>query len=148
MPMEYSIITENLYVGMQPDLDLKDELAALGITASVNLRDEYDDEVHGLTFSRYCYLPTVDEKPPVLEDLQKGVDFIADVIDQGGKVYIHCAAGVGRAPTMAAAYLISQGFEVEDAIRTIHQKRPIIALTKDQFDVLVAFADGLADIHK
>ena len=43
---------------------------------------------------------------------------------------------------MAAAYLISQGFEVEDAIRTIHKKRPIIALTKDQFDVLVAFADA------
>ena len=74
--MEYSKITDNLYVGMQPDQSLKAELETLGIMASVNLRAEFDDAEHGLDFSKYCYLPTIHETPPRIADLQTGVDFM------------------------------------------------------------------------
>ena len=43
--------------------------------------------------------------------LMRGVEFISDEISsrENAKIYIHCAAGCGRAPTMAAAYLVSHG---------------------------------------
>ncbi|MEM7035291.1 MAG: dual specificity protein phosphatase [Chloroflexota bacterium] len=141
--MEYSKIIDQLYVGIQPDQELKAELESLGITASVNLRQEYDDKAHGLDFPNYCYLPTIDETPPTLTDLAEGVAFITKVIENGGQVYIHCAAGVGRAPTMAVAYLISQGYTLGTALALVREKRPIVQLTKGQYTILNTFATSI-----
>ena len=41
--------------------------------------------------------------------LLEGTAFAERIVNAGGKVYIHCAGGIGRAPTMAAAYFMSQG---------------------------------------
>lgn len=141
--MEYSKITEDIYVGMQPNQALKAELEALGITASINLRAEFDDAAHGLAFPGYCYLPTVDFTAPTLAHLQQGVSFIQQNLAAGGKVYIHCAAGVGRAPTMGAAYLISQGKTVADSLAWLKRQRPVIDLDKAQITVLYEFAKTL-----
>ena len=81
-------------------------MRAWGIAAVVNMRAEADDAAHGLALEHYLWLPTVDDAVPSLEELQRGVDFIATQIAAGRGVYIHCAAGVGRAPLMAAAYLL------------------------------------------
>jgi len=40
-------------------------------------------------------------------------------------VFVHCAAGVHRAPMMALAILCSLGWELEDAIDLIESKRPV-----------------------
>lgn len=141
--MEYSKITKFMYVGMQPDQALKAELEALGITASINLRAEFDDAKHGLAFPRYCYLPTVDFTAPTIAHLQQGVAFMQQNMAEGGKIYIHCAAGVGRAPTMGAAYLISQGKTVVDSLTLLKRQRPIIDLDKAQITVLYEFAKTL-----
>jgi len=42
------------------------------------------------------------------------------------KVFIHCAAGVHRAPMMALAVLGSMGWEVEDAVQMIEARRPVV----------------------
>ena len=93
----------------------------LGINASVNMRMEYDDAANNLNLDQYCHLPTVDDQAPSLEQLNRGVEFINRVVGQGGRVYIHCTGGIGRAPTMAAAYFISQGFTVKKAIGLIRR---------------------------
>jgi protein-tyrosine phosphatase len=40
-------------------------------------------------------------------------------------VFIHCAAGVHRAPMMALAVLGSMGWNLEDAVQMIETRRPV-----------------------
>jgi protein-tyrosine phosphatase len=41
------------------------------------------------------------------------------------KLFIHCAAGVHRAPMMALAVLGSMGWSLEDAMELIEGRRPV-----------------------
>jgi protein tyrosine phosphatase (PTP) superfamily phosphohydrolase (DUF442 family) len=134
--LRYSRVTPQLYVGPQFNARGKRHLEQEGVTAVVNLRTEFDDAAHGLAFPQYCYLPTIDDDSPSSEHFQQGVDFIHSVIEEGGKVYIHCKAGVGRAPTLAAAYLISRGYSLDAALALIERARPFIAITPPQMEAL------------
>ena len=127
--LRYSRVTPQIYVGPQYNKLGKRILQREGITGDVNMRVEFDDAAHGLALEQYCHLPTVDDAAPAVDHLQKGVDFIAGVVQGGGKVYIHCKAGVGRAPTMAAAYFLSQGMTLDEVIalikrRALHHHHP------------------------
>lgn len=55
------------------------------------------------------------------------------------KVYAHCQNGHGRAPTLAAAYLIKNGKRVDEAIKIIKSKRPAIHLEVGQKAALAEF---------
>ena len=135
----YSRITQQIYVGPQYRRRGRRRLAQWGITGVVNMRIEYDDAAHNLLVGRYCHLPTVDDAAPTLEQLEQGVVFMRQVIAEGGKVYIHCAGGVGRAPTMAVAYFVRHGLSVDDAIRLIKRSRPFINITPPQMECLRRF---------
>ncbi len=134
-----SAITPTLYVGPQYNARGKRWLEKNGFTGAVNLRIEFDDALHGLELAQYCYLPTVDDAAPTLEHLKEGTHFIQDVLGQGGKVYIHCMGGIGRAPTIAAAYFISNGMTTDEAIQKIMKKRPFINITPPQQERLREF---------
>ncbi|UCC61735.1 MAG: dual specificity protein phosphatase family protein, partial [Anaerolineae bacterium] len=112
-----------------------------GITAVVNMRVEFDDNDDGIAPQRYLYLPTVDDQAPSLEQLHKGVAFIAAEVAEGGGVYVHCGAGVGRAATMVAAYLVSTGLKPDEAWARIRAVRPFIRPTAAQVKQLGRFAD-------
>ncbi|MCX7682929.1 MAG: dual specificity protein phosphatase family protein [Anaerolineae bacterium] len=127
-----SQITPHLHVGGQYRRRGWKRLAARGITAVVNLRSEFDDNDAGIAPPRYLHLPTPDDTPPTLEQLEEGVAFIAAEIARGGGVYVHCGAGVGRAPTLAAAYLVSTGMTPAEAWATIRARRPFIRLKPEQ----------------
>jgi hypothetical protein len=121
-----SQITPQLHVGGQYRRRGWSRLAERGITAVVNLRIEFDNAAVGIAPPRYLYLPTIDDEPPTLEQLREGCTFIAEEIAQGGGVYIHCGAGIGRAPTTAAAYLVSTGLTPDQAWARIRAARPFI----------------------
>ncbi len=121
-----SQITPQLHVGGQYRRRGWPRLAARGITAVVNMRVEFDDARAGIAPPRYLHLPTTDDEPPTLEQLLKGIAFIAEEITRGGAVYVHCGAGVGRAATMAAAYLVSTGLTPDEAWARIRAVRPFI----------------------
>ncbi len=137
--LSHSRITPQLYVGPQHGKLGKRQLERAGVTGVVNMRVEFDDAEHGLALAEYCHLPTVDETPPTLRDLRSGAAFIARVIDAGGKVYVHCAGGVGRAPAMAAAYLVTQGMTLDAALDLIRRGRPYIDVLPDQLERLREF---------
>jgi len=111
-----------------------------GITAVVNMRRRHSDIDKGIAGQRHLQLATVDNTPPSVDDLTRGVAFIGAEIESGGKVYVHCAVGCGRAPTMTAAYLVSTGLEPEEALQRIRQVRPFINPTRKQRQVLSEFA--------
>jgi len=138
---QISQLTSHIYLGPQYGQSGKRALAELGISATVNLRAEFDDEAEGLTLQYYCHLPTQDEEAPALEQLDEGVTFIRDCVAAGRKVYIHCAAGIGRAPTMAAAYFISAGLRPQQAIRFIRSARPVVRPTLAQMAQLLRWEE-------
>src|SRR5271169_1598702 len=105
------------------------EVAAEGVTHIIDMQIEFDDtrlaEPYGV---RVLWNPTDDdfrEKPAEL--LQRGVDFAVDALeDPESKVFIHCAAGVHRAPMMALAVLRAQGWSLLDAVKLIEEKREVV----------------------
>jgi protein tyrosine phosphatase (PTP) superfamily phosphohydrolase (DUF442 family) len=136
----YCQVTPQLYVGGQMRSAGWRWMALRGITGVLNLRENHDDRVHGVPPDAYLWLPTQDDHAPAMEHLRSGVAFISQIIQQGGKVYVHCASGVGRAPTLAAAYLVSTGLTPEQAIGTIRRVRPFIKPTPPQLKVLERFS--------
>lgn len=135
-----SQVMPGLHVGGQYYRAGWPRLTGRGVTAVVNMRLEFDDNHAGIAPERYLHLPTVDGTAPSLEHLRAGVAFIQEELAQGGGVYIHCGAGVGRAPTMAAAYLVSQGLSPEEAWRRIRAIRPFIRPTPEQVEQVSRFA--------
>ncbi len=141
-PPELSRVRPQLFVGGQHSRRGLEAMQAMGIEAVLNLREESDDAARKATLAHYLWLPTTDDDPPTLCDLQQGATFIAEQIAAGRGVYIHCASGVGRAPTMAAAYLISTGMSQMEAWDTIRQARPFIRPTPPQVEQIRRFAEA------
>jgi dual specificity MAP kinase phosphatase len=113
----------------------------LGITAIVDMRMKSVHSGKNIPGISYLHLPTLDRHAPSIEHLEQGVKFIRKEIKKGGKVYIHCKAGEGRGPTMAAAYLIYSGLSLDDALKTIKKARRFIHPTKSQIDQLKRFEE-------
>ena len=145
--IKYHRISDRIYVGPQHGKLGKLRLAGAGVTASINLRTGYNDVERGLGFGDYCQIPTQDGTPPTIAQLREGIEFIRRATENGGCVYIHCQTGLGRAPTMAAAYLISEGWSLNEACRIIHAVRPFTDIRPEQMQrlrefELESFADG------
>jgi len=138
-----SQITPQLHVGGQYGRSGWPRLAARGITAVVDLRVEFDDNDAGIAPPRYLYLPTIDDHAPTLEHLRAGVAFIAKELARDGGVYVHCGAGVGRAPTVAAAYLVSTGLTPDQAWARIERVRPFVRPRPGQVAQVERFAREL-----
>jgi dual specificity MAP kinase phosphatase len=145
-PIPYlSRITPQLYVGGQHSQRGWMRLQAIGITAIVNMREtQHDDSAKGIAPERYLHLPTVDGTPPSMEHLRAGIEFIQSEIASGGKVYIHCASGIHRAPTMATAYFISTGLSVSEALAMVKKVRPFARPDSSQTKQLELLASEFA----
>ncbi len=105
------------------------EVARTGITHIIDMQIEFDDTPlagkHGIQVLWNATDDDFQPKPPQL--FQRGVDFAIAALDQADtKLYIHCAAGVHRAPMMTLAVLCSLSWSVEDAIRLVEAKRPVV----------------------
>ncbi len=138
---QLSEVTPQLYLGGQHNIRGYQKMRQRGISAIINMRERrFSDVDAGIGGGRHMQLATIDNSPPTVADLLRGVDFARAEIARGGKVYIHCGVGVGRAPTMTAAYLISTGLRTQEALQMIKQARPFIHLTAAQRAVLDEFA--------
>ncbi len=104
------------------------ELAEAGVTHVIDMQIEFDDTALGHEAGvKVLWNPTDDDflpKGPKL--LERGVEFgLGALEDPGAKLYIHCAAGVHRAPMMTLALLCSMGWEIDDAMVLIESKRMV-----------------------
>ena len=126
--MDITWVTDRIAVG--GGIWSADNMAVVsraGITHIIDMQIEFDDtplaEPHGVVV---CWNPVDDDfepKPP--EVFERGVEFaLAALEGDGAKLFIHCAAGVHRAPMMALALLGVMGSTVEDAMDLIERLRP------------------------
>lgn len=97
----------------------------LKVTAVVNLRGEYQDVFGPPMPQAYLWLPVTDHTDPSIEQLLTAVQFIDRAVQSGQKVLVHCKMGIGRSPTVAAAYLVWTGLSVSDAIQKVESAAKI-----------------------
>ena len=126
--MNYSQITDNLYIGTTPRAKDYDQLHELGVKLVINMRiglpprgDPHNPPMQSL------WLPTVDSPfiPIPMRFLRLGVRAALKVIQDGGVVYTHCSKGRHRGVAMGACILVAQGMSAEQAMGLIKQQRPV-----------------------
>jgi len=104
------------------------QVARAGVTHIIDMQIEFDDtrlaEPHGI---EVLWNPVDDDfQPKAVKVFRRGVDFANQALDEDGtKLFIHCAAGVHRAPMMALAVLCSLGWTLRDGIKLIEARRPV-----------------------
>lgn len=139
---EYSRISPHLYVGGRYRKDAYSTFERWGVTGIVNMRSVASTDISSRF--EHLHLKTQDWHAPDISLLKQGVDFIGAHIDKGGSVYVHCRQGEGRGPTMAAAYLISQGLTVEEALAHIKKSRPMAHPNRSQVKQLARWQQSLS----
>lgn len=100
-----------------------------GVTHIIDMQIEFDDRPLAERYPvEVLFNPTDDDflpKPPEL--FQAGVDFALQALEEPqGRVYIHCAAGVHRAPMMTLAILRVLGWSLHDAKTLIQERRYVV----------------------
>jgi protein-tyrosine phosphatase len=103
-------------------------VARAGITHIIDMQIEFDDTPLAVDYDiEVLWNPTDDDftfKPAAL--FRRGVEFAEAALQKDGtKLFIHCAAGVHRAPMMTLAVLCSMGWSLNDAMELIEGRRPV-----------------------
>ena len=128
--MDMTWVTGRIAVGggIWSDENMSD-VAKAGVTHIIDMQAEFDDTLLAKPYGiKVLWNATDDDfQPKPAELLQRGVDFALEALDEEGtKLFIHCAAGVHRAPMMALAVLCSLSWNVEDAMQLIEARRPVV----------------------
>jgi len=126
--MDMSWVTGRIAVG--GGIWNAENMAALvkaGVTHIIDMQIEFDDRPLAEPFGvKVLWNPIDDDfqpKPP--EVFERGVQFAKKALNEPEtKLFIHCAAGVHRAPMMALGLLGALGFKMKDAMRMIETRRP------------------------
>lgn len=126
--MDFSKITDALYIGTTPDTQDYHTLRQLGVALVINMRVERRPrpDLHNPPIP-IIWLPSFDMPlaPIPLGHIKRGVAAALTTIEKGGNVYSHCAKGVHRSVAMGAAILIALGHSPEGAMELIKQQRGI-----------------------
>jgi protein-tyrosine phosphatase len=128
--MDMTWVTDRIAVGggIWND-DNMAELVRRGVTHIIDMQIEFDDRPLAEPYDvKVLFSPTDDDflpKPPQL--FQAGVEFALEAMDEPeGKLYVHCAAGVHRAPMMTLAILRVLGWSLQEAKAVIQERRYVV----------------------
>ncbi|XP_077205800.1 dual specificity protein phosphatase 5 [Paroedura picta] len=116
-----------LYLGSAYHASKCEFLANLNITALLNVSRKSSESFT----DQYCYkwIPVEDNHTAdISSHFQEAIDFIDRIRRAGGKILVHCEAGISRSPTICMAYLMKmRKFRLEEAFDYIKQRRSLIS---------------------
>ena len=141
--MDMTWVTDRIAVGGGIWTDDKmQQVVRQGVTHIIDMQIEFDDTEIAKPYGiAVLWNPTDDDfqpKPPGL--FQHAVEFALDALERpDAKVFIHCAAGVHRAPMMTLALLRALGWSKPDAMRLITSKRYVADLAPVYVDSVERF---------
>lgn len=116
-----------LYLGSAYHASKCEFLANLHITALLNVSRRISESC--TTHLHYKWIPVEDSHTAdISSHFQEAIDFIDCVREKGGKVLVHCEAGISRSPTICMAYLMkAKQFRLKDAFDYIKQRRSVVS---------------------
>ncbi|XP_072490876.1 dual specificity protein phosphatase 2 [Notamacropus eugenii] len=116
-----------LYLGSCNHSSDLEGLQALGITAVLNVSASCPNHFEGLF--RYKSIPVEDNQMVEISVwFQEAIGFIDSVKNSGGRVLVHCQAGISRSATICLAYLMqSRRVKLEEAFDFVKQRRGVIS---------------------
>lgn len=126
--MNFSKITDDLFIGNMPAAADYDSLHDLGVRLIINMRftrapkaDSHYPPIQTL------WLRSIDSPffPISIRKLMNGAQAALETIRSGGKVYAHCAYGRHRGVAMGACVLIAQGMPPKEAMNLIASRRAV-----------------------
>lgn len=146
--LNWGQITDHIVIGtcpMEPD-DLRrihDEAGAAGV-----LSLQHDDclAYWGINYKVMCRAGTslglVMQRRPIrdfdMADVRRclpgAILMLANMLVQGHRIYVHCTAGMGRAPVVVLGYLtLVAGYSLDEATRFLLEGRPESVLAWDAY---------------
>jgi protein-tyrosine phosphatase len=123
-------------------------LVSQGVTHIINMQIEFDDRPLAEPYPVIVFNnPTDDDFQPKLPELfQPAVEFALQAMNGGepeNRIFIHCAAGVHRAPMMTLALLRVLGWNLDDAKKLIQKRRYVV----DFADVYVESVEDFVRVY-
>jgi protein-tyrosine phosphatase len=143
-------ITRHLLIGeyLHPN-DIGWLKESFHVTAVHNLQDDDDLRLHGLDLQavraecdangiRFVRTPIQDGSADAMgERLRVALDDLHALIADGRRVYVHCNAGLNRAPTLVIGYLRAHGkMSLDEAVAHVKKHRacgPFMTILEDYF---------------
>ncbi|MDI1494802.1 MAG: Protein-tyrosine-phosphatase [Cenarchaeum symbiont of Oopsacas minuta] len=142
-PTNFSWIIEDKLAGTGRPMtrDEFDWLVEQGIDSVITMTEEpleksWTDKIDWL------HLPTPDLEPPSSESIDKAMDFIHKRISSESRnsLAVHCQAGLGRAGSILACYMIRyKGYTAKKAIEYIRKERPGSIQSESQENALFMY---------
>lgn len=129
-----------LYLGAKKDASNADELAELGIKFILNCTTDcpnYHESSNagGLSYYKIEVLDTWGQS--INKHFVKADEFIEKARTSGGKVLVHCNAGISRSATIVIAYLMKkQDWSLDRAYSMVRSKRPQVSPHVDFYNAL------------
>eukprot|EP00178_Gracilaria_changii_P009315 TRINITY_DN272_c0_g1_i1.p1 TRINITY_DN272_c0_g1~~TRINITY_DN272_c0_g1_i1.p1 ORF type:complete len:539 (-),score=101.62 TRINITY_DN272_c0_g1_i1:1218-2834(-) len=132
-------VPPNMFIGPYPQsVDDVDKMARAGVTAVFNVQTDEDFKHRAiqwpLLLQRYAHhdIKVVRhqirdfDRDSLRARLKSATRALERLINEGRKVYIHCTAGMGRAPACAVSYLCwVKGMKLEDAVAFVKKHRTV-----------------------
>uniref|UniRef100_A0A7S4QE25 Protein-tyrosine-phosphatase n=1 Tax=Alexandrium monilatum TaxID=311494 RepID=A0A7S4QE25_9DINO len=132
------VLDGRLWVGPAfPAVDHSRDLVGLGISHVVNATQDVPCAFPDLF--EYLRVPIADDpEEPVAVHLPEAFEFVRGALDAGGRVYIHCHAGVSRSGTIAIFCVMRlQSLSLREAYGHVTERRPVVQPNLGFFAALV-----------
>ena len=127
---------QGVWVGGIPSRRRWEALQEQGVTSAVGLTAELAPPPWLRTASRVLWLPVPDRRAPSDQQLQSAIDVTNEVVGRREGILFYCGAGLGRAPTLWAAWRLSNGGLLEDALASLKTARSVADPTPEQREAL------------
>ena len=126
-PLNYTQITDNLYIGAWPTKYNVATIQSLGITLILSTILENVDKELGNPPLRLVKMRMTDAIPNrpyyPTKTLMRGVNAAVAAFENGEKVMVFCKSGRHRSAATSCCILIGQGYTADDAIKLVESKR-------------------------
>lgn len=135
----FSWVEEGVLAAMPYPRDL-DAVGAEGVTTLVSLTElPLDAEALESAGLQSLHLPVADFTAPTLQQMSTFVQTVEEGRLTDQPVGVHCAAGLGRSGTMAAAWFVYSGMTADEALAEVRIRRPGSVETLSQEQAIADF---------
>ena len=133
-------ITKTIYLGNMMGALNKSKLKNLGIKKILTVMNAFGNHYDSYEFIQKKIEVDDDFRTNIIQYFRECLLFI----DGDDKVFVHCAAGMSRSPTIVIAYIMwKKKMYLNDAIKFVREKRPLISPNANFMNQLKIFDELL-----